>query len=63
MPLKGRRSATLTEAAVATYDALVICTDHDAIDYEMLARSARLIVDSRNALPRRHITGANLVKA
>jgi UDP-N-acetyl-D-glucosamine dehydrogenase len=63
LPLKGMKSVALSEQSVGEYDALVICTDHDAIDYQLLARSARLIVDSRNALPRRHITGANLVKA
>jgi UDP-N-acetyl-D-glucosamine dehydrogenase len=35
---------------VATADCAVIVTDHSAFDYKALLRSARLIVDTRNAL-------------
>ncbi|HET7771410.1 MAG TPA: nucleotide sugar dehydrogenase [Chloroflexota bacterium] len=36
--------------AVDAADCVVICTDHSAYDWETLARRARLIVDTRNAL-------------
>jgi UDP-N-acetyl-D-glucosamine dehydrogenase len=42
----------LTEANVREADAAVIITNHDAIDYALLGRCARLIVDSRNAMSR-----------
>ena len=31
-------------------DCLVVCTDHSGFDYERIARSGALIVDTRNAL-------------
>jgi UDP-N-acetyl-D-glucosamine dehydrogenase len=46
----GRRSVALTPASVATYDAVMIVTDHDAVDYGMVAQHAKLVVDTRNAL-------------
>ena len=48
--LAGRRSVELTADALAGFDAAVIVTDHDAIDWEILQRHARLVVDSRNRL-------------
>lgn len=63
MALKGRKSVVLDEATVAGYDAVLIATDHDAIDYAALARWSPLIVDTRNALARRGIDGDNIVKA
>jgi UDP-N-acetyl-D-glucosamine dehydrogenase len=36
-----------TPASVARYDAVLLATDHDAFDYDMIARHARLIVDTR----------------
>ena len=51
--LAGRRSIALTPAAVAAFDAVLIVTDHDGIDYEALVASARLVVDTRNAT--RHV--------
>lgn len=63
MALKGRRSVPLDEETVRGYDAVLVSTDHDAIDYAALARWSPLIVDTRNAFSRRNITGENIVKA
>ncbi len=54
MALAGRRSVPWTPAALGDYDAALIVTDHDDVDYETLVRECRLVVDSRNAT--RHIT-------
>ena len=32
------------------YDAVVICTDHDNIDYQLLIDNSKLIIDTRNAM-------------
>ena len=61
--LKGRKSQELSDTTLGAYDAVLISTDHSAVDYEALGRSARLIVDTRNALGRRGLTGAHIVKA
>lgn len=46
----GMESVPLDAKTVAAYDAVVIVTDHDGVDYDMVARQARLVVDTRNAL-------------
>jgi UDP-N-acetyl-D-glucosamine dehydrogenase len=51
----------LTEELLSASDALLIICDHDALDYELIARSARLVVDTRNALGRRGIRPPNVV--
>jgi UDP-N-acetyl-D-glucosamine dehydrogenase len=45
--LAGRRSLPLDPATVAAMDAVLIVTDHDAIDYRALLDHARLVVDTR----------------
>ncbi|MBL8583757.1 MAG: nucleotide sugar dehydrogenase [Rhizobiaceae bacterium] len=61
--LQGRRSVPLDEATVASFDAVLVATDHDAVDYAALARSAKLIVDTRNVFGRLGIDAPVLVKA
>ena len=61
--LAGRRSIDFTEATVAGFDAAVICTDHNSIDYRKLVDWSQLIVDSRNACARHGVVGDNIVKA
>jgi UDP-N-acetyl-D-glucosamine dehydrogenase len=55
--LAGRRSIALTAEALAAADAVLIATDHDEVDYALVARHARLVVDTRNAMAR-HGAGA-----
>jgi UDP-N-acetyl-D-glucosamine dehydrogenase len=45
----GRRRVELTDAVVAAYDLVLLVTHHRALDYALLARSAALLVDTRNA--------------
>jgi UDP-N-acetyl-D-glucosamine dehydrogenase len=61
--LKGRQSVALTDEALATYDAILISTDHDDVDYRRLAESGALIVDTRNVFARLGISGDNILKA
>jgi UDP-N-acetyl-D-glucosamine dehydrogenase len=61
--LAGRESVELTPANLATYDAVLISTDHDAVDWQTLATHSRLIVDTRNVCERAGVTGAHIVKA
>jgi UDP-N-acetyl-D-glucosamine dehydrogenase len=46
------RSVALTPEAVAAADCVMIVTDHSAVDYRMIQRNAKLVVDTRNALPK-----------
>ena len=43
-------SAALTPELVAGADAVLIVTDHKGVDYPMVAKEARLVLDTRNAL-------------
>ncbi len=61
--LAGRRSISWSLDAVARYDAVVVATDHDAIDYSVLGRAAALVIDTRNACGRAGWCGSNVVKA
>ena len=62
MTLMGRRSVGWG-GAIAAYDAVLVATDHDAVDYVVLADWSRLIVDTRNAFGKRGITGPHIYKA
>ena len=61
--LKGRKSVPLSDETLGACDAVLIATDHSAIDYDALNRKARLIVDTRNAMGRRGFSGDHIVKA
>jgi UDP-N-acetyl-D-glucosamine dehydrogenase len=53
----------LTPETVGTYDAVLIATDHDGVDYRMVCDAARLVVDTRNVCARAGIVSANIIKA
>jgi len=42
-------SIALTPEIIGEYDACMILTDHDKVDYALLAAHAKLIIDTRNA--------------
>jgi UDP-N-acetyl-D-glucosamine dehydrogenase len=46
------RSVPLDPATVAGADCIIIVTDHSAVDYQMIRRQAKLVVDTRNAMPK-----------
>lgn len=57
------KSVALTEDAVAASDAVLIVTDHRAVDYSLIGRCARLIVDTRNAMAKVDSVAGRIVKA
>ncbi len=58
----GMTSVPLSAAALAGCDAVVVSTAHRAIDWEMVARHARLVIDTRCAV-RAIPGGAEVVRA
>jgi UDP-N-acetyl-D-glucosamine dehydrogenase len=48
------RSVELTSKALASYDCVLISTDHSSYDYNAIVEAAQLVVDTRNAT--RHVT-------
>ena len=61
--LAGKSSIKWTPQNLKNYDAIVVATDHDAIDYREMCQLAGLVVDTRNACTRAGYVGNNLVKA
>lgn len=47
--LNNTLSQPLDEKTIKNYDACMILTDHDKVDYAHLAKHAKLIIDTRNA--------------
>jgi UDP-N-acetyl-D-glucosamine dehydrogenase len=47
--LAGLKSIDWSAKQISEYDAALICTDHDNVDYEELVAQSKLIIDTRNA--------------
>jgi UDP-N-acetyl-D-glucosamine dehydrogenase len=61
--LKGRHSIAWDVETLKSFDAIVIATDHDDVDYEAIARHSPLVVDTRNVFARKGISSEAIVKA
>ncbi len=58
-----RRGVAWDLKAFADYDAVLIATDHDGLDYPGLAKAATLVVDTRNACARAGADMSRVVRA
>jgi UDP-N-acetyl-D-glucosamine dehydrogenase len=47
------KAIDLTPESLAGFDAVIVATDHEAFDWDLIAKHARLVVDTRNALASR----------
>ncbi len=61
--MAGRASIALDQSAVEAHDAVLIATDHDSVNYGLIARHAKLVVDTRNALGKRSLQTKWLIRA
>jgi UDP-N-acetyl-D-glucosamine dehydrogenase len=61
--LAGRESVPAAPGFAGGYDAALIVTDHDGIDYAGLCSALPLVVDTRDACARRGLRGPGIVKA
>jgi len=61
--LAGRPSISWEPKAIGGYDAVLIATDHDNIDYHGLCEAASLVIDTRNACSRAGVNSPKVVKA
>ncbi|WP_108260740.1 nucleotide sugar dehydrogenase [Mangrovicoccus ximenensis] len=61
--LAGRSSVPWARGLAGQYDACLIVTDHDCVDYAGLLEDAQLVVDTRNVCRRSGADGDNLVLA
>jgi UDP-N-acetyl-D-glucosamine dehydrogenase len=53
----GLRSVPLSEANVRAADAVVVVTHHSSIDWDLVARVAKVVVDTRNVMAGRKVQG------
>ena len=53
------QSVALSAKSLAGFDAVVLATDHDSFDYELIRTHSQLVVDSRG----RFAPGAQIVRA
>lgn len=61
--MAGRKSINLNADNVALYDSVLIITDHDSIPYDLIAKGARIIVDTRNIMKDYAVRSGRLFKA
>jgi UDP-N-acetyl-D-glucosamine dehydrogenase len=61
--LAGRKSEAWRQTLSRDYDAVLIVTDHDTVDYRAIVEHASLVVDTRNACRRAGISAPHLVLA
>jgi UDP-N-acetyl-D-glucosamine dehydrogenase len=61
--LSGRTSEKWSSTLSRDYDAVLIVTDHDGVDYDALVENASLVVDSRNACRRAGINSEKVMLA
>lgn len=60
--LSGRVSVAIDRDVLAQYDAIVVATDHDCVDWHAIATSGSLVIDTRNVCARKGVTAPNVVK-
>ena len=62
--LAGRTSQPLTTETLKRYAAVAVITDHSAPDYDLVAREATLVFDTRNVFEKQgiEVSGGRLVK-
>ncbi len=53
------RNTKLTKGIIESFDLIVLCTDHDAFNYELIKNSSKMIIDTRG----RFTPSTNIVRA
>lgn len=61
--LTGRKSVAFDAEMLKGFDAVLIATDHDDVDYHFLAAHTKLVVDTRNACARAGVKAHHVFKA
>jgi UDP-N-acetyl-D-glucosamine dehydrogenase len=61
--LKHRRATKFDAVSISQFDAALIATDHDAVDYHLLIAHSKLVIDTRNVCSRLSIADRKIAKA
>lgn len=62
-PLEGRATVPQSQVTSEAQDAVLILTDHDAVDYAALAALGAPVVDTRNVMARKGVSALRIFKA
>lgn len=58
-----KESVPISKANLSKYDLVLLSTDHDSFDYQLIANNSKLIIDTRNAFGRRKIFSERIIKS
>jgi UDP-N-acetyl-D-glucosamine dehydrogenase len=61
--LAGMKSVSFDKDTLAKFDAVLIATDHENVDYDALVRWSKLVIDTRNATRKSKGSSENVVAA
>jgi UDP-N-acetyl-D-glucosamine dehydrogenase len=61
--LTNRKSVMLDRETLQNFDAVLIATDHDEVDYDAVVQHARLVIDTRDVCARRNIVSNKIIKS
>ena len=61
--VKSLKNTELTKENIEKQDAIVITTDHTNVDYDLMAKHAKLIVDTRNRMATVKNPKATIIRA
>lgn len=61
--LRGIKSVEISAENLKLFDAIIVVTDHDNVDYGLIACSGKIVIDTRNVMRRKGIECRNLVLA
>lgn len=57
------KSISLNTETVRSHDAIIVCTDHDLVEYKTIIENSSLIIDTKNVFKNKNLEGSNVVKA
>jgi len=56
-------SVELTEDNLKSYDLILLSTDHDNFNYDLIMKNSKLVIDTRNAFEKRGVSSKKIFKA
>ena len=48
--LKNKKNTKISSSVLKKYDLVLVLTNHDYLNYKMIEKSSKLIIDTRNAI-------------
>ena len=61
--LAGKKAVSLDPETIAGYNAVLVTTDHDDVNYPLVVEHAQLVVDTRNIIGTLGLDAENVVKS